>query len=60
MEEKFNTEPSNKVSDRAKEFQYENDTPNVLNCCSDPRVTLGGVASTEGKKWLVLTVPQPS
>ena len=50
MEEKFNTEPSNKVRDRAKKVRYENDIPKVMKCYSAPRVTLGGGSVTKGKK----------
>ena len=41
-------------------MQSENEPPKVMNCCSDPSVTLGGGAVTEGNKRRLLTVPSPS
>ena len=46
FEELLNTDPEKKARDRAKEFRSVNDPPEVLNCLSDPRVTLGGGAVT--------------
>ena len=50
MEEKFNTDPSNKVRDKAKKVRYANDLPKDMKCYSAPRVTLGGGSVTKGKK----------
>ena len=60
MEELLNTYPEKKVKDIAKEVQYVNGPPKVLNCCSSPWATIGGGAVTEGNKWIVLTVTLPS
>ena len=40
MEDLFNLEPANKVRDRSKEVRYTNEPPKVMNCFSDPSMTL--------------------
>ena len=59
-EELINTDPENKVRNRAKNLWYANDPTKVMNCCLDQRVTLGGWAVTKGNKRRVLHVPPPS